>query len=138
MAKKSKYNSVSLELNIDEIKGAIDDHLDEAMYLGAQKILEAAKPKTPYKTGKLRESGYVSTPSRTSYAGSGKAHRNEIKPKKRGEAAIAFSFFTARFFELGTPHLPSRPFLRPAFDEQQGNARDVALSILRQGLDEVK
>lgn len=137
MAKKTVYNSVSLNLNTDDIKDAIDDNLDEAMFLGSQEILDVAKPKTPYKTGKLRNSGYISTGKRTSYVG-GKGHRKEIKPKKRGEAAIAFSYFTARFHEFGTKHLPAHPFLRPAFDERQGNARDVAIDVLRQGLDKVE
>jgi HK97 gp10 family phage protein len=130
MAKKVRYDSVSLDLNMDDIAAAVVDNLDAAMFLGAQEILETAKPKTPYKTGNLRESGYVSTASRSSYKG-GKGHRKEIKPKKRGEAAIAFSYFTARFFELGTKHLAAKPFLRPGFDEKKDAARDTAINFLR-------
>jgi len=128
------YDSVSLKLNVDDIRQALDDHLDAAMFLGAQEILETAKPKTPYRSGKLRGSGYVSTLKRTSYLG-GKGHRKEIKPKKRGEAVIAFSWFTARFFEVGTSRLAARPFLRPAFDEKQKAATETIAAVLREGLE---
>ncbi len=134
MGKRSRVGDVALDLNIDEIRQALDDHLDEAMFLGGQEILEAAKPKTPYRVGKLRESGYVSTIKRTSYAG-GKGHRGEIKPKKRGESVIAFSWFTARFFEVGTRRLAARPFLRPGFDERKDSAADTIVAVLRQGLE---
>jgi HK97 gp10 family phage protein len=133
MVKRVKYANVSLDLNMDDILAAVEDNLDAAMFLGAMEVLEASKPKTPLKRGKLRESGYVSTASRSSYAG-GKGHRKEIKPKKRGEAAIAFSYFTARFFELGTKHLAARPFLRPGFDEKKDSARDTVINLLKEAI----
>lgn len=133
MAKKARYDSVSLDLNMDDIAAAVVDNLDAAMFLGAQEILETAKPKTPYKSGKLRESGYVSTAKRSSYKG-GKGHRKEIKPKKRGEAAIAFSYFTARFFELGTKHIGAQSFLRSSLDEKKDAARETVVRLLREAI----
>lgn len=134
MAKRQMYDSVSLELNIDDLRKVIADKLDEAMYEGAMEILPVAQAKTPYRTGNLRESGYVSTAGRSSYKG-GKGHRKEIKPKKMGEAVIAFSWFTARFFENGTRKLPARPFLRPGFDERKNAARDRIIAELRDALE---
>lgn len=134
MAKKLKYDSVSLELNIDELRNVIADKLDEAMYEGAMEILPVAKAKTPYMTGNLRESGYAATEKRSSYEG-GKGHRKEIRPKNRGEAVIAFSWFTARFFENGTRRLAARPFLRPGFDERKDAARNRIIAQLRDALE---
>jgi HK97 gp10 family phage protein len=134
MTKKLKYDSVSLEINFDELRTVIADTLDQAMFEGGNEILDVAAPKTPFRQGNLRESGYVATQKRSSYKG-GKGHRKEIRPKAVGAAVIAFSWFTARFWELGTRHLPARPFLRPGFDERRNAARDSIVRILRHALE---
>lgn len=133
MAKKLKYDSVTLDLNFDEIRSVIADVLDEAMYEGAGEVLDASSPKTPFRSGELRRSGYRATQKRSSYVG-GKGHRREIRPKNRGEAVIAFSYFTALFWERGTRKLPARPFLRPGFDEKRNAARDRIVAMLRDAL----
>lgn len=134
MTKKRRYDSVSLDLNIDELLRAVEDTLDLAMFEGANEILPVAKAKAPRRTGTLAESGYVATARRTSYVG-GKGHRKEVKPKEKGAAVIAFSWFTARFLELGTRRIPARPFLRPGFDEKRDEARDRIIYLLRDALE---
>ncbi len=134
MSKRIRYKDIDIELNIDEIIAKVNGDLDVAMFTAGNEILDVATPKTPYRTGKLRDSGYVSTVAHSSYNG-GKGHRREIKPDKQGIAVISFSWFTARFFELGTRRLSARPYLRPAFDEAKGQARDTIVRIVKEALE---
>lgn len=129
----NKIGRVELNLNIDLIRDALDDELDQALYEGAQPILEAAKGMAPVETGELRDSGYVATSKRSSYQGS-KKRRKELKVEK-GTAVIAFAAFYAGFQELGTRRMAAHPFLRPAFDTERENATNVIAGKLRAALE---
>lgn len=155
----NKIGRVELNLNIDLIRDALDDELDQALYEGAQPILEAAKGMAPVETGELRDSGYVATSKRSSYQGS-KKRRKELKVEK-GTAVIAFAAFYAGMIEVGTgphkigkpgqvlrlangsivrgpimhPGKPAQPFLRPAFDTERENATNIIAGKLRAALE---
>lgn len=103
---------------IGELTDALaDEALQEAAFAGAAPILTAAVDNVPERTGLLKSSMSA-----------------EITAADRDHATVAVGsegVFYAPFVEFGhaTPkggHVPARPFLRPAFDEQVDEAaRDV-------------
>ena len=155
MARKGTY--VKLELDIDALREALDDELDDAIFHGGLVVADVVRAKAPGEH--IRDSVYVSTRKRTTYR-RGEGYRNEEKPRKKGETIIAAAYFTAKFFEFGTraheirpsnaralrlpdgfvarvshPVMAARPFLRPALDEAGDKAAQVAADHLRQRME---
>jgi HK97 gp10 family phage protein len=107
---------------LKQIRGATPD----ALYDGAEMLVEAAKANAPEMSGNLKESAYAATSDK-----SDKRHNKEIKPKE-GQAVAAFAMFYAGFREYGTRKKAATPFLRPAMDELKGKLGEtVVLKIAK-------
>lgn len=126
--------SVKLTFNAEQIAQALNDEQDAALLVGASIVLDSAKAKAPRLSGELRESGYVATPSRSTYQ-PGNRRRKEVKKIKRGEAVVGFSAFYAGYVEVGTKTAAAKPYLRPALDESKEAATQAIGDALRQQLE---
>lgn len=102
----------------DEFLKQLREATPDALFDGAEMLVEAAAENAPRNTGKLAESGYAAIPGKSTYKRD-KRHNKEIKVKE-GEAIAAFAAFYAGFVEFGTKKKPARPFLRRALDEVKG------------------
>lgn len=100
----------------DDLLAALEGASDDALFEGAQELVDLAATKAPRRTGDLAGSGYVATAKRSTYR-KAKGYHKEAKPTGEGVAVAAFAQFYARFVEYGTRRTPARPFLRPALDE---------------------
>lgn len=101
---------------IDKLKRA--SALEAAVKAGLQPINNAAIQKAPYLTGTLRRSIHTEiVESRESYCEGASGTNLDYA------ARIEFGYNDTD--ALGrTYHQPAQPYLRPAFDEQRGNAID--------------
>lgn len=100
----------------DDSLKAIKDNADEALFEGGEALLEAAKSRVPVRTGRLRDSGYVTTKTQSSYAHK-QGYKKERKPEESGVVGIGFSAPHSHLVEFGTKKMNARPYLRPALDE---------------------
>jgi HK97 gp10 family phage protein len=101
-----------------EIAGKISD---EATFQGARVVAIAAQDKAPYRTGRLKESIFVSNP--------------EKKIKKTTSYARTLEHY-AIFVEFGTVHMAPQAFFRPAIDENEGRVRDEFVKSLKAGIEQ--
>jgi HK97 gp10 family phage protein len=109
---------VELKWNGDELLKQIREGTPDALFAGAEMLVEKAAENAPRNTGILADSGYAATSEKSTYKAD-KRHNKEIKVKE-GQAIAAFAAFYARFVEFGTKHKGARPFLRRALDEVKG------------------
>ncbi len=117
---------------------AAADVLEEAVLAGARIVQEDASRRVSKRTGKLARSIEV-----------------EVKEKSRGSVFVAVGptkeAFYGKFVELGHAlvrgskkakkkvlgHVPARPFLRPAIDENEGKVKRAISNALRAALERV-
>lgn len=134
MPKRRNIGSVQIISYTDDIKNALPELLNQAMFEGAQDILDVAKAKAPVSSGTLRDSGYVAVKDKTTYQ-EGPRHRKEIRPDTDGAAVVGFAAFYARYIELGTAKLAAKPFLRPALDERKDDVGKRIVAVVSEGLE---
>ena len=115
---------------LEEIKDATPD----ALFEGAQQLLEAALVKVPRRSGRLAHSGYAASASKSTYTRIGRGYRREIKPGPK-EALVAFSAPHAHLLEFGTVKMSAKPFLRPAYDEQKEKILDTVIAAMKSEVD---
>lgn len=96
-----------LKKKLDKLGGLSNDDARRALRVGAAVIRNNAMARAPVRTGNLRRSITVED-------GPGAAEVN-----------IGTDVFYAPFQEFGTSHNPPRPYLRPAFDENQNEAMRI-------------
>ncbi len=126
----------------DKLKALDDavaaDMLEKAVLAGAKIVRDDASRRAPKRTGKLSESIEV-----------------EVKAKSRESVSVAVGpnkeAFYGKFIELGHAlvrgskkaekkvlgHVPARPFLRPAIDENEANVKRVVAEELKKALGRV-
>lgn len=121
----------------DELLSAIEKGLNEAVFETGMMLVGTAEAKAPYDRGTLRESGYVSTTTKSTYE-KRRGHRNEVRPRDNGVAVAAFSAPHAHLLEYGTAKMSAQPFFRPALDETKGEmAEKIAVALrddIRRGM----
>jgi HK97 gp10 family phage protein len=96
------------------IQKAIAEALSEIALTGAMPIANEAKALCPVKTGTLRRSIITEITTSTS---------------TRAIASIGPTVDYGIYVEFGTRHMAAQPFMRPAFDSKQGEARDAMAAI---------
>lgn len=122
--------TVELKWFGDDLLKQIREATPDALFDGAEMLVEAAKAKVPRLTGNLAESGYAANQSKSTYR-KDKRHNKEVKVKE-GEAVAAFAMFYAGFIEYGTKKKAACPFLRPAMDELKSKLGEtVVLKIAK-------
>ena len=99
----------------DDLLKQIRDGTPDALFDGAQLLVDAAAARAPSASGDLRKSGYVAIEGKSTYRND-KKHSKRRQPPKGG-AVAGFAAFYAKFVEVGTKNQRAHPFLRPAFDE---------------------
>lgn len=97
----------------DELAQQILAASGDALFEGGDVILRAAVARAPKRKGRLAQSGYVVSATRSSYAKSSKTARKQLAVKP-GQAAVAFAEFYARFLESGTKGHVVKPKRRRA------------------------
>lgn len=114
-------------------KLASADVLERALHAGAQEILNSAKDKAPYKTGTLRRSLHSETNEKSGarvsvlagtdleYAAMQEFGGTVVPTKGR---FLVFEIDGKKVFARKVT-IPAHPYLRPAFDEQKGEAVKV-------------
>lgn len=114
-------------------KLASADVLERALHAGAEEILNSAKDKAPYKTGTLRRSLHSETGEKSGarvsvLAGTDLEYAamqefgGTVVPKKG--RFLVFEIDGKKIFARKVT-IPAHPYLRPAFDEQKGEAVKV-------------
>jgi len=94
---------------------------------GAKPILNEAKGNVPVRTGNLRKSLGITkrkSKSRTEI-------RFSISPRKGGKN----DGFYGHMIEFGTSNMSARPFMRPAFENQDKNSIDEAKKYMSKRID---
>lgn len=151
----------------DDFLEIVRAHGDEALFAAGQIVLEAAGRRAPRKTGKLVQSGYISTPSRSTYQRR-KYYRKEKRPPVGG-ATVGFSAPHAHLIESGRRRagkiqpktgrrgsgkkalkigdrivarsryrrVSSRPFLGPAIEETKTTMVQALSDVLRSRLERI-
>ena len=178
MAKRYMRRRVQVEWYGDDFLDIVHKHGDEALFSAGQIVQKAAerrapadylagiaRRRAPRKTGKLVQSGYVSTPSRSTYQRR-KFYRKEKAPPIGG-ATVGFSAPHAHLIESGRrragkfgpktgrrgsgkralkindrfvarsryKRLSSRPFLGPALEETKETMVQELAKVLRSKLE---
>lgn len=90
---------IQIEWYGDDFLEIVRKHGDEALFAAGQIVLKAAGRRAPRRTGKLVQSGYISTPSRSTYQRR-KYYRKEKRPPMGG-ATVGFSAPHAHLIESG-------------------------------------
>lgn len=85
-------------------------------------------------TGFMLGSVYASTPLGSDYTGGDKALPEE-KPSSNTEAVVGVAASYAVFNELGTVHMPPKPFFSPGLDLTQSDF-EVALEVIAKKLED--
>jgi hypothetical protein len=98
MALKSK--NVRIRWNGQAIVKTSDRSIDDAMFVGASYVLAATLPRVPRVTGRLAQSGYAVSATKSSYVRAGGKQRKRVRPK-HGEGAVAFASMLAHLVESG-------------------------------------
>lgn len=112
-------------------------YLGRAVLAGAKVIRDAARRRAPMRTDaklkRRRRGGKLTAPGNlrrmiTARLTKPEAGRVTARIGPKGSA------FYGKFVELGTAHQPAEPYLRPALDEQAGEALTVMAESLRGSL----
>ncbi len=156
---------IQVEWYGDDFLDIVHKHGDEALFAAGQVVLKAASRRAPRKSGKLVQSGYISTPSRSTYQRR-KYYRKEKAPPLGG-ATVGFSAPHAHLIESGRrragkfgpktgrrgsgkralkigdnfvarsryKRMSSRPFLGPALEETKETMVQELAMVLRSKLE---
>ena len=100
----------------DDLKKAILNGADDAMFAGGEVLLEGSQARVPRLTGRLKASGYVTTKDKTTYVYR-RGDKKERKPEESGVAGVGYSAPHSHLIEFGTKKMGAKPYLRPALDE---------------------
>ena len=100
----------------DALIREIQNQSTDALFEGGLLLLEDAKRRAPELSGRLRESGYVSSAKRSTYVYR-HGYKKERKPKDDGIVAVGFSAPHSHLVEFGTRNMRARAYLRPALDQ---------------------
>lgn len=92
--------------------------LPQAVEKAGEIMVEAAKEKAPRDTGKLVDSI---------------THAPQERTPTRAVQKVFTTVFYAKFLEYGTRKMRKRPFMRPAFDEKQGDMSRAIESAVKKG-----
>lgn len=100
----------------------------QSLRKAAKPILAAARTKCPVDTGELKKSIKIRAMKR----------RKNSFGVLIGTALKWFvgDAFYGAFVEFGTSKMSARPFMRPAFDEKKGEAEQILVQEIREGLSE--
>jgi HK97 gp10 family phage protein len=117
----------------------------QATYAGAKPIRAAAKQNIQaspsVQTGDLLSAVIIKKLPRGELEGQTSAHvvtvRGRGKPANKKGQRIARAPH-ASLVEFGTVHMPAEPFLRPAFEQHNGEAAKAIADRLRQRISQVK
>lgn len=101
MAKTRRVSSAEVLWLGDEIFRGVSGAEDDALYAGGEVILASAQGRAPRRKGRLVQSGYVASATRSSYQRTSKTVRKQLIATP-GVAVVAFAEFYARFVEGGT------------------------------------
>jgi len=135
---------VKLEVaNLKEIQAALDEvgeDLDAIIYraaeAGAEPIFEEIKQRAPRDGGSLAASGFKIARGRISRDGANAI----ITLSKRDGGAKGSDFERAFYLEFGADNrrrggdLPSRPFIRPAFEAMTDEAQAQVAAVIKKEL----
>ena len=153
---------VDINLYGDEFMAIVEKYGDEALFAAGQIVLAEAGRRAPRDTGKLAQSGYVSTRSKSTYKRR-RYWRKEKLPPKNG-ATIGFTAPHAHLMESGRRkrgvirprkgggkraltvngavrsaskfnRMSSRPFLGPALDASKETLANELAQVLRTRLE---
>lgn len=127
--KGSKQQGYVVEWYGDEIEGALQGEIDDALFEAAQALVELARAKAPRDKGTLQDSGYAASATKSTYV-KRPYHKGERRVG-RGVAVAAFSAPHSHLIEFGTRKMSAQPFFRPAFDGGKRAMVDAAMSKLR-------
>ncbi|MEZ4684197.1 MAG: HK97 gp10 family phage protein [Caldilineaceae bacterium] len=133
-AKPNQSNTMLITWYGDAIVNAIHNDINDALFVAAQMVIDAAAPKAPRDSGMLQESGYVATADNSTYHFDPKSHEKEVRPQYDGLAVAAFAAPHAHLIEYGTVNMRAQPFFRPAFDEQRREMGFAATALLLQAV----
>lgn len=153
---KRGIQRVDINLYGDEFVAIVEQYGDEALFAAGQIVLAEAGRRAPRDTGKLAQSGYVSTRSKSTYKR--RAYwRREKTPPKNG-ATIGFTAPHAHLIESGRRkrgvirpgkgkralvingsvrggsrynRMSSRPFLGPALEASKETLANELAQVLR-------
>lgn len=109
----AQLTELGVKLAARELRGIIGDALKEAEHLARANIPQGEEPHRTYK-GRLVSGGFaIST-----------LHIETRLDKRTGSAIATLgvareAFYATAFVELGTAHMPARPWLRPAFEQSE-------------------
>ncbi|MEM7131173.1 MAG: HK97-gp10 family putative phage morphogenesis protein [Chloroflexota bacterium] len=117
----------------DDILAQIEESTEPALWEALGVAEQAMVANAPVDQGDLRDSAYRATSERSTYKKHAAASK-EIKPKK-GEGAVGFALFYARFLELGTSKLAPRPFIRPGYDATKNQMVETLVGRIRNNLE---
>lgn len=108
--------AIDLKWYGDDLLKLIRDGSDDAMYEGGTVLLEGSQSRVPRRSGRLAQSGYITTKSKTSYVYK-RGYKKERKPDESGVVGVGYSAPHSHLLEFGTKNMRARPYLRPALDE---------------------
>lgn len=131
----AKTTAGQVEWHGKELMQALRDGGNEAMFEGAQIVLEAATARVPIFTGRLKDSGYVSTTDKSSYVAK-RWYKKERKPDKPFGAIVAFAAPHSHLVEFGTKNMAAQPYLRPALDQIKAKAGEAITVKLTKSLNQ--
>ncbi len=105
----------------------------------AQVIRKSAISKAPVETGNLRKNIILKRlpASETRLTSEHIVTVRRGVTKKQKQAGLNSADY-ARFLEHGTVHMPAQPFLRPAFDQNKGQAVVAMASRIKARIDKAK
>jgi HK97 gp10 family phage protein len=101
----------------------------QALRKGAKVIQSAAKSNVPVKSGALKKSIKVRALK--------KRRQSYGVMVATSEGWFKGDEFYGAFLEFGTSKMPAKPFVRPAFDSEKGNAEMIVTSEIRKGIQQV-
>ena len=123
---------IEMRGKLDQLKGAArDDVLREAFTAGGEPVANAARDLVRVSSGRLRDSIGVGTgrsPRQAALNGAHKGVQVYVGPGALPEAITE---------EFGTLHEEPHPFLRPAWDSQQGAAIDEIARVVSTEVDRI-
>lgn len=121
--------TTAVEWHGEKLLQALRDGANDAMFEAGEILLESAKERVPVATGNLKNSGYVSTKTKSSYI-KRRGWKRERKPLEDGGVVIAFSAPHSHLVEFGTKKMAAKPYLRPALDELKGKiGKSITVSL---------
>lgn len=92
--------NVRVRWNGAMIKRTADGSVDDALYAGASFLLNATLPRVPKRTGRLAQSGYAASATKSSYRKGSVRQKRAVRPR-HGEGAVAFASSVAHLVEAG-------------------------------------